>query len=440
MSKRYDLIIVGAGPGGAMAAKTAGENGLRTAILERKKDPAKITRGCAMMFAIESGYYFAERMYYNEKSKKMVFPVNGFTVDYVGPTRNFYAWHFYAPDGKTRLAFGDYEEAIKRGDQGRLSLVYDKGKLIEGLMEEAVSNGVDVFTGLNVDGIEKSAHSLRVTGGGDSFEGTFVIGADGINSRVADLMGFNKERTYYCPAPGITYYITGLRISQSEAAILANCFQPNASVPTLFWVIPSPYADDEYWFNVSKVEDFDYITKESVFAHWFADVKVNRAISYVGNLWSPVSEPYRDNVLLVGDSAWFGEAEITGSMMCGWKAAHTITVALRDNKLDRDGVRNYISWWKKSYPEFDDYRNFLMIIPFGLLFSEEELNYLFGLLKKPLYPNLNPFLVVRLVKKALEPMIPRMQEEMPSVVEKLKMLEIENVDMMINEFKTFFKS
>ena len=137
-----------------------------------------------MTFAIESGYYFAERMYYNRKNQKMIFPVNGFSVDYDGPARNFYAWHFYAPDGKTRLAFGDYEEAITRGDQGRLSLVYDKGKLIEGLVDDAVSTGVDLFTGLNVDGIEKRADSLVVTGGGETFEGTFVIGADGINHRI----------------------------------------------------------------------------------------------------------------------------------------------------------------------------------------------------------------------------------------------------------------
>ena len=71
MAKRYDVVIVGAGPGGAMAAKTAAENGLKTALLERKTNPAEITRGCAMMFAVESGYYFAERMYYNKKNKKM---------------------------------------------------------------------------------------------------------------------------------------------------------------------------------------------------------------------------------------------------------------------------------------------------------------------------------------------------------------------------------
>ena len=114
MKKKYDLVIVGAGPAGLMAAKTAGENGLKTAILERKTNPAEITRACAMMFAIESDYYFAERMYYNEKNKKMIFPVNGFTVDYDGPKRNFYSMHFYSPDGKTRIEFGDYEKSIKK--------------------------------------------------------------------------------------------------------------------------------------------------------------------------------------------------------------------------------------------------------------------------------------------------------------------------------------
>ena len=117
----------------------------------------------------------------------MIFPVNGFTVDYDGPTRNFYAWHFYAPDGKTHLKFGDYEENVKKGDKGRLSIVYDKGKLIEGLMKEAEKNGVEVFTGVNVTGVEKTAEGLKVTGNGDTFAGTFVIGADGTGSRVAQL-------------------------------------------------------------------------------------------------------------------------------------------------------------------------------------------------------------------------------------------------------------
>ena len=37
MGKIYDMIVVGAGPAGLMAAKTAGENGLHVALLERKE-------------------------------------------------------------------------------------------------------------------------------------------------------------------------------------------------------------------------------------------------------------------------------------------------------------------------------------------------------------------------------------------------------------------
>ena len=42
MSKVYDLLVVGAGPAGLMAAKTAGENGLRVALLERKANRRKL--------------------------------------------------------------------------------------------------------------------------------------------------------------------------------------------------------------------------------------------------------------------------------------------------------------------------------------------------------------------------------------------------------------
>ena len=108
-----------------MAAKVAGENGLKTLLLERKKNPAEITRGCTMMFAVENSYYFAERMHFNEKNNKMLFPVNGFTVDYDGPRSLYYAWHFYSPDGKSRLAFGDYEES-RKNNVNALPLIFCK--------------------------------------------------------------------------------------------------------------------------------------------------------------------------------------------------------------------------------------------------------------------------------------------------------------------------
>lgn len=34
----YDVIVVGAGPGGAIAAKVAAENGLRVLLLEKRQE------------------------------------------------------------------------------------------------------------------------------------------------------------------------------------------------------------------------------------------------------------------------------------------------------------------------------------------------------------------------------------------------------------------
>ncbi|RMF94248.1 MAG: FAD-binding protein [Candidatus Schekmanbacteria bacterium] len=438
MRKKYDLIVVGAGPAGAMAAKTAAEIGLNTLLLERKKDPSKLTRGCASMFAIESDYYFGERMYYNDKNKKMVFPVNGFTVDYDGPRRNYYAWHFYAPNGKTCLKFGNYEKSFKEGDAGRLSFVFNKGYLISSLLTKAEKFGAKILTGKYVEKVGKGKKYVKVQSGKDFFEGTFLIGADGMNSIIAEQMGFNKERLFFGRNSGITYYLTGTAIPQSEAIISGHAFKSNSSFHSFFWIIPSPYEKDEFWFAVKTPQEFDFITKESVYKRWFPNLRIRRRVGFVTNMRSPVSEPFKDNVLLAGDSAWFWEAEITGSMMCGWKAANSIAEAFRNNKLNRDGIISYINWWKKSYADFDDYRNMFLLIPFCNIFTEEELNYLFGLFRKPLRRTNNPFLIVRLVKNALKPLIPKIQKEMPSIIKKMDMLEVENIQKFTG-IKQFFK-
>ena len=434
MTKHYDLVIVGAGPAGAMAAKTAGENGLKTAILERKTDPARITRGCAHMFISEAGA-FAEKMYYNSKSRKMIFPVNGFTVDYDGPVRNFYAWHVYSPDGKTRLEFGDYEQNIKQGDRGRISFVFDKGRLIEGLMKEAVKNGVDVFAGVNAEGVEKTSGGVTVTGSGETFEGSFVIGADGLNSRTAQQMGFNKGRKFYGNPPGINYYVKGLSIPQSEALTTPIYFRPNAPVPGFFYIIPSPFAEDEFWIGIRTREDFEYATTKSVYSEWFHNHEITGIKSYVWSQWAPVDEPFRDNVLLAGDAPWYAESEITGAMMCGWKSANAVTVALKNGKPDREGILSYIEWWRKSFPEYEDYRKQLLLFPFYLMFTQEEMIYLYRLINKPLPKTMSPFKPPELFKEALKPMMDRIREEMPAAAEKIDRLSIDNVEELLSDIK-----
>ena len=55
MVKRYDVIVVGGGPGGLMAAKTAAEDGLNVLLIERKKEIAEIKRTCSYIVYFNEG-------------------------------------------------------------------------------------------------------------------------------------------------------------------------------------------------------------------------------------------------------------------------------------------------------------------------------------------------------------------------------------------------
>ena len=99
MKNAYDLIVVGAGPAGLMAAKTAGEQGLKVALLERKKSITDINRACSMMIVTLTGEYLSDRVSINTRDQRLCFPGYGFTIPYEGDHQNFYSWSIYSYKG-----------------------------------------------------------------------------------------------------------------------------------------------------------------------------------------------------------------------------------------------------------------------------------------------------------------------------------------------------
>ena len=178
MAAQFDLIVVGGGPAGLEAAKTAAENGLTVALLERKTHPAKIQRSCAQMFLMNMDSFYEEHMYFSKEKKKWVFPVNNFSVNYSGSYREFYACHFISPNAADRIEIGDYE--LNQSGSGTAAAVFDKGLLLEGLYEEGKKAGVQFFLERNVTHCSVVSGGVRIqTAEGDRMEGTFCIAADG---------------------------------------------------------------------------------------------------------------------------------------------------------------------------------------------------------------------------------------------------------------------
>jgi flavin-dependent dehydrogenase len=423
----YDLIVIGAGPAGLTAAKTAAENGLSVALLERKDAVHEILRMCGMMLVTLSGQYMGERVVHNEKAGLICFPHNGFSLKYDGPTKDFYSWHIYSP-GKETIVFGDYEANLKKGKQGRASAVYDKGWFLRGLFEECRSLGVSVFAGENVIDVRKDGEGVEVqTASGKHFKGIFAIAADGRQSRVARVMGLNKNRAFFGSVTSVGYEMTNLDLPQPYALHqpLVNSGDP----PMLGFIVPRAWdhEGEDVWLvmttNVDMAADheaiFDNLTQKSRFASWFKNAHKVRRCGCTGNVYAPLFHPFKDNVLFAGDAGWCQEAEMTGAVMSGWKAGSAVVFAMIDGTYTEEGIQPYMDWWKEHHIESMDYKVFLKNLYMPILCNDEEIDYIFSKIQDTLPTVLDPYEVPTHMGKEMTKIIPVIQKEKPELLQKL---------------------
>ena len=421
MAKRYDVVIVGAGPAGLMAAKTAGENGLSVALLERKTDIPKVRRADGGAIGVNE-YLFEHMVIFNEKAKLLCFPVDGFSVPYSGPYSNIYGFQVYSP-GKKRLLFGDWEAAKKKGDEVRVGVSVSKDQLLKGLLDECRKHEVEIYPGINISNIKKSGRKVQVSGDGKTFEGTVVIAADGVNSRIACLLGFNKERKFV----GTYRYVTWMM--EGEVPIDPGSFNFIITEKDVYAVFDC-YEKGHYHlssFNSNPKTDLNAIIEELLrdrtYAPWFANCRKVDVISCVSNIMSPIKDPFKDNVLLIGDAAWTMEFSNMAALLCGWKAGNAVALAFINKKLTKRGISSYLTWWKKEF--FNPYGSYEFGPAGGgggvlqSFLSGEEIDYLVSLIEKPFPATMNFFTLFNGIGRAYAELFPRIQEERPEVMDKL---------------------
>jgi len=417
MAKIFDLIVVGAGPTGLMAAKVAGENGLKVALIDKKSDIPKIKRACGEVININE-YSWGDFINFNAKKGLLNFPVNGFNVKYDGPYRNIYGMYTYSPGGQC-IMMGDCSEARKMGDPARKGIAISKEELQRSLLEEAKKNDVVVIPGTFIHQVEKKGETVIVRNGDKEFEGIFVIASDGLNSKITQRLGFNKEREFRGTLRCLFWYVTGIEPPAPDALIHV---MGGKEAPELFGLCCS-YREGEYWiavdnfsYEVDLAAGADYVMKQDAFAPWFKKLKKVRTTSCVGNLYSPIVEPFRDNVLLVGDAVYSPQISINGGMICGWKAANAVVLSLLEGKRDKEGVTSYLNWWKKDiidrFPSVGG--NFMEAL------EDHEVDYLFSLFKEPLPATLDPTTAGKYIQEQMMKIMPNLSAEHPEILQKLQ--------------------
>jgi flavin-dependent dehydrogenase len=410
-----------------MAARTAGAAGLKVALLERKRDIAKIHRSCGGVLNLNEPTY-GQIVTFDEDTKLVACTTMGWTINYDGPFQNVFGFHIYAPGGR-RLEFGNFAELRKNPKKTRMGVSVSKEQLLRQLLTDAEKQGVAVFPNTNVCGVRQEGTGAVVECEDNrTFTGTIVIAADGINSRIARVMKFNKDREFYGTSRDTSLSIQGTACPDPEGFLFM--ITPRG----IFSMIPVADKDCYHIYATTLRRDekppelLQYFVKEApTFAAWYKDSKIlQHRTACVVSLMNPIEHPFKDNVLFIGDACWRREMSNVGSLCTGYRAGTAIAQALNSNKPDAEGLRYYLDWYAQHYFE-----------PFGRRkqggrdFTEyltpEDIDYIASLAQETFPQTLDIFKVVNNIGRVYGELMTRIYEERPETMERMIKVR-ENMD------------
>ncbi len=158
----YDVIVVGAGPAGSSAAKQAANLGLSVLLVDKETFPrSKPCAGGARFLVSELLDFDLSSVAQRKISGVSIFAPSGFRVDCI-------------PENRSKPGI-----TVMREDFDHLLLI------------KAAESGAQVMENCEVIDIQESSTSVSVTTmDGETHTGKFLIGADGMNSRVAKQLRF----------------------------------------------------------------------------------------------------------------------------------------------------------------------------------------------------------------------------------------------------------
>lgn len=329
MDYDYDVVVIGAGPGGSMAAKTCAEEGLNVLLVEKRQEIGAPVR-CAEGISKEG----LERF---------------FEIDRKWIAREVSGAIIYSPDG-TELKLSSEMAGNEVG------FVLERKIFDRDLARMASKAGAEVIVKTTATGMEREKDGLRIRlkRMGEDYEVTakIVVGADGVESRVGKWAGIDTTVKLGEIESCVQYLMTNIEFDPDFCHFwIGQKYAPGGYV----WLFPKGESSANVGIGILPT-----MTKKT--AKWWLDRFVQeyypdgKIVEFVVGgvpVTGPIDTAVSDNVMLVGDAARHADpitgGGIANAIKGGYFAGKVAKEAVDAENYSKEFLRRYDEMWKNDF-------------------------------------------------------------------------------------------
>ena len=380
MRSEYDVLVVGGGPGGALAARTAAEKGLTVGLVEKRPAigvPVRCAEGVG----------------------------RDLIQEFMDPDP---AWISAEIDRAVLVAPDGYRMTLEPSMAGaEVGYVLDRKRFDRDLVMQAAAAGADVqvktraVAPIMENGAVAGAR-IEQNGAIQEVRAKVVVAADGVESKFARWAGIETAVPLAEIETCVQYLMTGIEIDPAATVFyLGNEVAPEGYV----WVFPKGERTANVGIGISgkKCRDgsrpLDYLNR-FVKDH-FPEGRVVEWIIGGVPVCRPLERTVADGLVIVGDAARVADP-ITGggiynAMFTGRLAGQTAADAIARGDVSANALMPYDQGWRGSKLGKSIERNY-KVKEYFLTLSDDKLNRLVHSISRV---DLTKFSTLELIKELL---------------------------------------
>jgi digeranylgeranylglycerophospholipid reductase len=333
LNEKYDIVVVGAGPAGSMAARAAARSGAKVLLLDRRRE---------LGVPVQCGEALSE-----DPLKDL-----GIKPDPRWIAGRTNAVKIVSPSGiVVRIA----EEKIV----GKVGYILDRKVFDKHLAVLAAKEGADIKVGTLVDNL--MIRSGRIGGvkahgmdGKLEVLADVVIAADGVGSRIARLAGMNTALRLVDIESGVQFQMVGVDFESSST--MEFYFGSKIAPGGYAWVFPKGEDMANVGLGVlgSRAERpaIEYLRD---FVNKMPSLRKGKIIEINAGgipVGGPIKKTVKDNLLVVGDAARQVNALTGGgidmAMRAGDIAGNVAAKAVAEGDVSEKRLNEYERRWREK--------------------------------------------------------------------------------------------